>query len=96
GGAARAMYDPVLGKLKEIASPGLQGSGSKEEGQLIGTVRPTALPPGRGVLVSRRFGQQMVQTAWVPPETMSAETASTETTDRETTSAETVSGSPEQ
>ncbi len=68
GGASRAMYDPVLGKLKEIASPGLQGSGSKEEGQLIGTVRPTALPPGRGTIVSRKSGQQLMQVAWIPPE----------------------------
>ncbi|HEV7713064.1 MAG TPA: type VII secretion protein EccC, partial [Asanoa sp.] len=68
GGASRAMYDPVLGKLKEIASPGLQGSGSKEEGQLIGTVRPTTLPPGRGTIVSRKSGQQLMQVAWIPPE----------------------------
>ncbi len=68
GGASRAMYDPVLGKLKEIASPGLQGSGSKEEGQLIGTVRPTALPPGRGTIVSRKLGQQLMQIAWIQPE----------------------------
>ena len=68
GGASRAMYDPVLGKLKEIASPGLQGSGSKDEGQLIGTVRPTALPPGRGTMVSRKLGQQLMQVAWIQPE----------------------------
>src|ERR1044072_168012 len=29
GGAGRAMYDAVMGKLKEIATPGLQGSGSR-------------------------------------------------------------------
>ncbi|HEV7648032.1 MAG TPA: type VII secretion protein EccCa [Actinophytocola sp.] len=68
GGASRAMYDPVLGKLKEIASPGLQGSGSKDEGQLIGTVRPTAQPPGRGTIVSRKLGQQLMQVAWIQPE----------------------------
>jgi DNA segregation ATPase FtsK/SpoIIIE, S-DNA-T family len=68
GGSSRAMYDPVLGKLKEIASPGLQGSGSKDEGQLIGTVRPTALPPGRGTIVTRKLGQQLMQIAWIPPE----------------------------
>ncbi|HEX2133330.1 MAG TPA: type VII secretion protein EccCb, partial [Actinophytocola sp.] len=68
GGAGRAMYDPVLGKLKEIASPGLQGSGSKDEGQLIGTVRPKVLPPGRGTLVSRKAGQQLMQVAWIQPE----------------------------
>ena len=68
GGSSRAMYDPVLGKLKEIASPGLQGSGSKDEGQLIGTVRPTTLPPGRGTIVTRKLGQQLMQVAWIPPE----------------------------
>ncbi len=67
GGASRAMYDPVLGKLKELAVPALQGSGNREEGTLIGNVRPTALPPGRGVLVTRRFGPRVVQTAWLPP-----------------------------
>ncbi|MCT2587408.1 type VII secretion protein EccCa [Actinophytocola gossypii] len=68
GGAGRAMYDPVLGKLKEIASPALQGSGSKDEGVLIGTVRPKVLPPGRGTLVSRKSGQQLMQVAWIQPE----------------------------
>jgi S-DNA-T family DNA segregation ATPase FtsK/SpoIIIE len=68
GGASRAMYDPVLGKLKEIATPGLQGSGSKDEGVLIGTVKPKAMPPGRGILVSRKAGQQLMQVGWVPPE----------------------------
>jgi S-DNA-T family DNA segregation ATPase FtsK/SpoIIIE len=68
GGAGRAMYDAVLGKLKEIATPGLQGSGSRDEGALIGTVRPSAMPPGRGVLVTRKAGQQLIQVGWIPPE----------------------------
>jgi S-DNA-T family DNA segregation ATPase FtsK/SpoIIIE len=68
GGASRSMFDPVLGKLKEIAAPGLVGSGSKDEGALLGTVKPSALPPGRGTLVSRRHGQQLMQVAWVQPE----------------------------
>jgi len=68
GGAGRAMYDPVMGKLKEIATPGLQGSGSRDEGQLIGNVRPSAMPPGRGVLVTRKAGQQLIQVGWIAPE----------------------------
>jgi S-DNA-T family DNA segregation ATPase FtsK/SpoIIIE len=68
GGAGRAMYDAVLGKLKEIATPGLQGSGSRDEGALIGNVRPSAMPPGRGVLVTRKLGQQLIQVGWIPPE----------------------------
>jgi S-DNA-T family DNA segregation ATPase FtsK/SpoIIIE len=68
GGASRAMYDPVLGKLKEIATPGLQGSGSRDEGALIGNIRPSVMPPGRGTLVSRKRGAQLMQVAWIPPE----------------------------
>jgi len=68
GGAARALYDPVLGKLKEIAAPGLVGSGSKDEGPLLGTAKPGPMPPGRGILVSRRGGQQLIQTAHLEPE----------------------------
>jgi S-DNA-T family DNA segregation ATPase FtsK/SpoIIIE len=68
GGAGRAMYDPVMGKLKEIATPGLQGSGSRDEGALIGTVRPSAMPPGRGTIVTRKAGQQLMQVAWIQPE----------------------------
>jgi S-DNA-T family DNA segregation ATPase FtsK/SpoIIIE len=68
GGASRAMFDPVMGKLKEIATPGLQGSGSKDEGQLIGNVRPSPMPPGRGTMISRKAGAQLMQVAWIPPE----------------------------
>jgi S-DNA-T family DNA segregation ATPase FtsK/SpoIIIE len=68
GGAGRALYDPVIGKLKEIASPGLVGSGSKDEGALLGTVKPALLPPGRGVMVSRKAGQQLMHVAWIAPE----------------------------
>jgi S-DNA-T family DNA segregation ATPase FtsK/SpoIIIE len=68
GGASRAMYDPVLGKLKEIAQPALQGSGDKSEGALIGTVKPSAMPPGRGTMVSRKTGQQLMQVAWIQPD----------------------------
>jgi S-DNA-T family DNA segregation ATPase FtsK/SpoIIIE len=68
GGASRALYDPVMGKLKEIASPGLVGSGSKDEGALLGTAKPAALPPGRGTLVSRKVGQQLMHVAWIQPD----------------------------
>ncbi|HEX6357050.1 type VII secretion protein EccCa [Actinophytocola sp.] len=68
GGASRAMFDPVMGKLKEIATPGLQGSGSRDEGQLIGNVRPSQMPPGRGIMISRKAGQQLMQVAWIQPE----------------------------
>ncbi len=68
GGASRSTFDPVIGKLKEISSPGFIGSGSKDEGVLWGTVKPSAQPPGRGTIISRKLGQQRMQAAWIPPE----------------------------
>lgn len=68
GGAGRAMFDPVLGRLRELAAPTLVMNGSPDEGALAGTVRPAPFPPGRGVLVDRRHGARRVQLAWLPPE----------------------------
>ncbi|HIW63048.1 MAG TPA: type VII secretion protein EccCa [Candidatus Stackebrandtia excrementipullorum] len=65
GGASRAMYEPVVQRLRELQSPGLLMSGSKEEGLLLGDVRATPRPPGRGMLV-RRSGNELIQTAWSP------------------------------
>jgi S-DNA-T family DNA segregation ATPase FtsK/SpoIIIE len=67
GGAARAMFEPVLQRLRELDSPGLLMSGNREEGQLIGNLRPSAQPPGRGHLVRRRDGIRLIQTAWCEP-----------------------------
>lgn len=63
GGAARALFEPVVQRLRELGSPGVVGSGSRDEGVLLGTTRPAAMPPGRGVLVGRRYGQQLIQIA---------------------------------
>ncbi len=68
GGAGRAMYEQVLMRLRELSSPGLVMSGNKDEGALIGTVRPSTLPPGRGWLVTRKEGVRLVQLAYQPPE----------------------------
>jgi S-DNA-T family DNA segregation ATPase FtsK/SpoIIIE len=68
GGASRATFDPVIGRLKEISTPGFVGSGSRDEGELWGTVRPNAQLPGRGVIVNRKQGGQRMQTAWVDQE----------------------------
>ncbi|WP_425547152.1 type VII secretion protein EccCa [Actinocorallia aurantiaca] len=64
GGAGRAMYDPAVQRVREMSSPGLIMSGSKDEGALLGNIRPEALPPGRGRLVDRRAGVRLVQTAY--------------------------------
>jgi S-DNA-T family DNA segregation ATPase FtsK/SpoIIIE len=63
GGAGRAQYEPFIQRLREVASPGLVMSGDRDEGPLLGNVRPSSLPPGRGWLVTRRRGPQLVQLA---------------------------------
>ena len=64
GGASRALFEPVLQRLRELDTPGLLMSGNREEGQLFGNLRPSPQPPGRGTLVRRRDGMQLIQTAW--------------------------------
>ena len=67
GGAARALYDPIIQGLREVSSPGLVMSGDRDEGQLIGNVRPEPMPPGRGRLVTRKEGVRLIQLAYLPP-----------------------------
>ncbi|MEU3452343.1 type VII secretion protein EccCa [Micromonospora sp. NPDC006766] len=67
GGLARALYEPVLQRLRELDSPGLLMSGNREEGAVFGNLRPSPQPPGRGTLVRRQDGQQLIQTAWSEP-----------------------------
>ncbi|MEU3570234.1 type VII secretion protein EccCa [Kitasatospora sp. NPDC036755] len=67
GGAGRSLYEPVLQRMRELGGQGVILSGNRDEGALLGTVKPQALPPGRGVYVSRRVTSgQMVQTGWLP------------------------------
>ncbi|WP_322937618.1 type VII secretion protein EccCa [Nocardioides bizhenqiangii] len=66
GGAARALYEPVIQSLRDLAVPGVLLSGSREEGPLVGTVRPTPAAPGRARLVTRDRGTVVLQVAWVP------------------------------
>ncbi|TQM15384.1 type VII secretion protein EccCa [Pseudonocardia kunmingensis] len=68
GGAARALFDPVLGRLRELAAPGIVMNGDPDEGALVGAVKPAPGPPGRGVLVDRRRGTRRIQLAWLPPD----------------------------
>ena len=57
------MFDPVIQRLREMGSPGLIMSGSKDEGALLGGVRPASQPCGRGFLVGRRNGSRLIQVA---------------------------------
>ncbi|KOV87288.1 secretion protein EccC [Nocardia sp. NRRL S-836] len=67
GGSGRALYESFLSRMRDVGSIGLLLSGDKAEGALLGGVKAEPLPPGRGKLVTRRGGTQLVQLAWVPP-----------------------------
>ena len=64
GGAGRALFDPVIQRIKEMSSPGLMMSGNKDEGVLLGNVKGHKLAPGRGYFVERRSGTRLIQTAF--------------------------------
>lgn len=67
GGVSRALYNGLLGNMKNLSVPTLVMSGPRDEGKLIGDVRPMQLPPGRGILWSRA-GTKMVQIVDLPGE----------------------------
>ncbi len=69
GGAGRALFEPVLLRLRELSTPGIVMSGNKDEGALIGAIKPGPLPTGRGWLVTRREGARLVQLCAAPPGT---------------------------
>ena len=66
GGAGRAGFsDQIISRMRDQQSPGLIMSGSKEEGALLGGVKPSPLPPGRGTWVTRH-GNVLIQTVNTP------------------------------
>ncbi|WBU38686.1 type VII secretion protein EccCa [Homoserinibacter sp. YIM 151385] len=67
GGASRALYEPVLQSLRDLAVPGILLSGSPDEGPLLGSVKPRPAVPGRAQLVTRERGLQTLQLAYAPP-----------------------------
>ncbi|KJK57749.1 secretion protein EccC, partial [Saccharothrix sp. ST-888] len=67
GGAGRSLFEPVMQRMRELGGQGLVLSGDKNEGALLGTVKPQPLPPGRGVYVTRRMAAgQTIQVGWLP------------------------------
>jgi S-DNA-T family DNA segregation ATPase FtsK/SpoIIIE len=67
GGLGRALFEPVIQRLRELDMPGFLMSGNREEGPIFGDLRPSVQPPGRGTLVRRSDGRQLMQTAWIDP-----------------------------
>jgi S-DNA-T family DNA segregation ATPase FtsK/SpoIIIE len=67
GGASRAAYEPVIQSLRDLAMPGILLSGSPEEGPILGKLRPQLQPPGRGRMLSRSRGLDVLQVGWTDP-----------------------------
>ncbi|WP_217199446.1 type VII secretion protein EccCa [Streptomyces buecherae] len=65
-GASRSSFEPFMQRIKELGAQGVVLSGDRGEGEVLGNIRPRALPPGRGVFVSRRRGTPLVQLGWLP------------------------------
>ncbi|MGW4993564.1 type VII secretion protein EccCa [Streptomyces mirabilis] len=61
-GAGRASYEPFMQRMKELGAQGVVLAGDPGEGDVLGGVRPRAMPVGRGVFVSRKRGKPLVQT----------------------------------
>jgi DNA segregation ATPase FtsK/SpoIIIE, S-DNA-T family len=67
GGAARAMFEPLLGRMRDLGCMGLMMSANPDEGVLLGSVRPSTMTPGRGTLIRRSHPDQLIQVAWSDP-----------------------------
>ncbi|WEH36193.1 type VII secretion protein EccCa [Streptomyces sp. AM 4-1-1] len=65
-GAGRAAYEPFIQRMTELGAQGLLLSGDPNEGAIMGNARPRPMPVGRGVFVSRRRGNPLVQSALMP------------------------------
>lgn len=65
GGVGQGMFEPVMRSLRDMGTPGVLLSGSREEGAVLGSVKMEQLPPGRGRFVHRRLGSVLIQTARV-------------------------------
>jgi DNA segregation ATPase FtsK/SpoIIIE, S-DNA-T family len=67
GDAARAMFEPLLARLRDAGCMTLMMSGRLDDGVVIGSVRQSPMPPGRGTIITRQGNAKLVQVAWSPP-----------------------------
>jgi S-DNA-T family DNA segregation ATPase FtsK/SpoIIIE len=65
-GAARAAFEPVFQRLRELGGTGLVMRGDPDEGPLLDGVKAARLPPGRGFLVQSRRPPTLVQVVYSP------------------------------
>jgi S-DNA-T family DNA segregation ATPase FtsK/SpoIIIE len=66
GGAARALFEPPLQRLRELGAPGIILAGERQEGALVGPFPAAPRPPGRGMYVRRGRRPAMLQIALLP------------------------------
>ncbi len=65
--ADSAMYDNIMGQIKNLNCSGLVMDGTKMDGILIGDVKATKQPVGRGIFVEPLHSRKdLVQAAWSP------------------------------
>ncbi|WP_431965576.1 type VII secretion protein EccCa [Actinacidiphila sp. bgisy160] len=65
-GASRASFEPFLTRVKELGATGVLLSGDPGEGPVFGNVKASKLPPGRAQFITRRRGNQLIQTGFLP------------------------------
>ena len=61
-GASRAAYEPFMQRMQELGAQGLLLSGDPNEGDVLAGLKPRPMPTGRGIFVSRKRGNPLVQT----------------------------------
>nr|BBH95310.1 type VII secretion protein EccC [Thermogemmatispora argillosa] len=75
GGVSRAMFEPIMQRLREMGTPGLILSGDPMEGKLLHGQAATPLPPGRAYLVQPKHPPMLVQLAFAAPQWEEAQVA---------------------
>ena len=68
-GAARAAFEPVYQRLRELGGTGLVMSGDPDEGPVLGGLKAAPMPPCRGFLVQVRRPPTLVQVVYSPAPT---------------------------
>ncbi len=67
-GISRAIFEPLLQRMRDLGAQGVVLSGDPKEGEILPGVRPRPLPPGRAQFATRRRGRPLVQLGWQPEE----------------------------
>ncbi|WP_460756572.1 type VII secretion protein EccCa [Nocardiopsis oceani] len=64
GGAGRAMFEPPMQTLSDMAAPAVLFSGDRREGRLANGVASQQLAPGRALFVRRGRSPEQLQAPW--------------------------------